>query len=214
MPKAHAASWSRCQRLLPRLHFMASMEPGQYLAVGGADAATTAVGCNATSLSTSNKKRGTKRHRQITAVLKSHEHLPGTLKAPWHKHSLRNQLRSDARTPWAPRRPQTPSAPAATAVRRCRVSSQPRSPPPHSPSPVHGDGGIGPSSTHALPEGQDESSLSIPLCTLPRSNPAAGLCHLRVFRQLQGWSQVVPICPWGPYLRSGPSHKHHPGAHS
>ena len=150
------------------------------------------------------KNQGPKGHPQITAVPGSHKDFPRALKAPGDVHSLGDQLRSDACTPKALQRTQIISAPAATAARRRCLSSRPCSLPLCSPGPVLGDGRIGPSSTHALPEGQDESSLGVSM----------GFCHLGVFEQLQGWSQLVPICPWRPHLGSCPSHKHHLGAHS
>lgn len=93
--------------------FHACEQSGQYPAHRGADAATAAVGCNATS-----KKQGLQGHPQITAVPGLHEDFPRALKAPGDMHSLRDQLRSDACTPEALQHTRIISAPAATAVRR------------------------------------------------------------------------------------------------
>lgn len=73
-------------------------ESGQYPAHKGADAATAAVGCNAASLSASNK-RDAKGHLEITAVPGSHKHSPSALEAPRDMQSPGDWLQSYNSTP-------------------------------------------------------------------------------------------------------------------
>lgn len=86
-----------------------------------------------------------------------------------------------------------------TAAGRCLLSSQPPSLPPRSPGSAQGDSRIGPGSTRTLPQGQDETSLGVPM----------GFYHRRVvkFKQLQGWSQLAPVYPWGSHPGSCPSQR-------